>query len=169
MNQAMKSTLADCYSQISDIWLSTARIARTKLDYALIATEDSDYWEALERRCCIRAGYYARLAEQHRALPSHFKDDEDEDGWKIGTTRDLVKFGNDIDAALKQTLNVEEGGTVVVSKQAAAVALDFDRRGKPKGSSAGGLARAEKLSPKRRREIARAAATARWKRPPNAS
>ena len=68
MNQETKSVLADCYSEISEIWLSTAEIARRKIDYIPRSVSDTDealFWEAFERRCCIRAGYYARLAEQH--------------------------------------------------------------------------------------------------------
>ena len=88
MHDNMKSVLANCYSEISEIWLSTARIAREKI--ALDIKDDREWWEAFTRRCCIRAGYYARLAEQYEP-PSDLK------------------------------------GTVVISKQAAAVALDFDR------------------------------------------
>ena len=66
MDQKTNSALADCYNQISEIWLSTARIGREKLDHPAISTEASEWWEAFERRCCIRAGYYARLAEQRR-------------------------------------------------------------------------------------------------------
>ncbi len=67
MDQKIKLTLADCYSQISEIWLSTAKIARGKLESAFSKHADVEFWEAFERRCCIRAGYYARLAEQHTA------------------------------------------------------------------------------------------------------
>ena len=37
---------------------------------------------------------------------------------------------------------------------------------KPEAASLGGIARKAKLSPKRRQEIARKAANARWSRPP---
>jgi len=63
----MSATLADCYSEISNIWLNTALIARGKIANRIVGPmSDLEWWEALERRCCIRAGYYARLAEQHR-------------------------------------------------------------------------------------------------------
>lgn len=70
MDQKMKFTLADCYSEISAIWLSTARIAGGKMAHisTITPTPEGDWWEAFERRCCIRAGYYARLAEQHRIV-----------------------------------------------------------------------------------------------------
>jgi len=108
----MKSTLADCYHEISDIWLSTAKIARGKI-HDLYApgppggTQKETwpilpFWEAFERRCCIRAGYYARLAEQHRPPPGHFKDDED--GWVTIEPHDVAKRAKKIDTALKQAL-----------------------------------------------------------------
>ena len=129
MDQSIKSTLADCYSEVSEIWLSTAKIARGHIDHVgPHNVSEVEFWEAFERRCCIRAGYYARLAEQHRPP--------------------LMEPGHiDILGQIKETEEWQK---------------------KPKGR-AGGVARAKKLSPKRRSEIALKAAIARWKEPPNVS
>ncbi|KKL99067.1 hypothetical protein LCGC14_1818150 [marine sediment metagenome] len=107
MDQKMKSTLADCYSEISAIWLGTAKVAQAEMGWHN-KHDDVEFWEAFERRCCIRAGYYARLAEQHRPPPGHFKDDED--GWVTIEPHDVAKRAKEIDTALKQALDVEEGG-----------------------------------------------------------
>ena len=99
MDQKTNSALADCYSQISEIWLSTAKIARGKLERTFTKYADVEFWEAFERRCCIRAGYYARRAEQHRASPGHFEDD---DGWVVASPRSIAEYANDVDKAIKR-------------------------------------------------------------------
>lgn len=135
MDQKTNSVLADCYNQISEIWLSTAKIARGKIDNILRATYtqiDARFWEAFERRCCIRAGYYARLAEQHREPPSVTN---------ILYTEPRMRSLDEIDELFRQT-SVE-----------------------PKGR-AGGVARAKKLSKKRRSQIAKKAAKVRWEMTP---
>ena len=98
MDQKTNSALADCYSQISDIWLSTAKIARDKIA-PRISKIDAEFLEAFERRCCIRAGYYARRAEQHRPPPGHFEDD---DGWVVASPRSVAEYANDVDEAIKR-------------------------------------------------------------------
>lgn len=99
MDQKTNSALADCYNQISEIWLSTAGIARGKIDYlyARDPPEKAEFWEAFERRCCIRAGYYARLAEQHRE-PA-VKNDEN---WVPANPRSIAEYANDADKAIKR-------------------------------------------------------------------
>ena len=103
MDQKMSATLADCYSEISDIWLSTAKIAREKIHDLYApgppgATQKETwpilpFWEAFERRCCIRAGYYARLAEQHGEPETRI----------IGKYAEMSSSDwNEIDAALKR-------------------------------------------------------------------
>jgi len=143
----MSATLADCYSEISDIWLSTAKIARGKLGLTLVhATHDeAEFWEAFERRCCIRAGYYARLAEQHRESPSSAA---------IVYTEPRMR-------------SLDEYAPAITPAELKA--WKKQRKAAAKPGRAGGLARAKRLSPKRRSKIAKDAAIARWKEHPNAS
>ena len=152
MDQKMKTTLADCYSEISDIWLSTAKIARGKLGLTLVhATHDeAEFWEAFERRCCIRAGYYARLAEQHRGPEI-----------VIGTENVLKPLSK---AQIEEWRRLWLEAIEVADKETNPARPETPR--KPKGR-AGGLARSKKLSPKRRSEIAKKAAIARWKAGPS--
>lgn len=88
MDQKTNSALVDCYRQISEIWLSTAKIAQAGINW-LNKHEDIEFWEAFERRCCIRAGYYARLAEQHR--PSTMKTEHIDIMGQVKQTEEIFK------------------------------------------------------------------------------
>ncbi|KKL89211.1 hypothetical protein LCGC14_1916950 [marine sediment metagenome] len=146
MDQKMSATLADCYSEISDIWLNTALIARGKIANRIVGPmSDLEWWEALERRCCIRAGYYARLAEQHRESPSSAA---------IVYTEPRMR-------------SLDEYAPAITPAELKA--WKKQRKAAAKPGRAGGLARAKRLSPKRRSKIAKDAAIARWKEHPNAS
>ena len=151
MDQKTNSALADCYSQISDIWLSTAKLASVEIGWHKEHSE-VEFWEAFARRCCIRAGYYTRLAEQHR---------EPE-----------IVVGPEVDLKPLSKAQIEEWRRLwLEAMETANKDTNYPRPEtpkKPKGH-AGGVARAKKLSPKRRSKIALKAAIARWKEPPNVS